>query len=1801
MDAEIQAVVVPGLTREYQIFCVLKSYGKIVCTVCKVTVKKGDYGKHFSSKHSDMFSGARNEHFRTINTSCEDALIDTAHYVVPSDQWCRMLHSPLPHLERKSGFLCVVCRDQDPVTYHVALDRKQLGRHYSAQHPTNVPDLSCRVDFQSLAGNNNDRLALKSSDTPEEPIIPPSPVTQQTLSARQIQNIANPPVPTNEPQVPQNFRELALVEEVMQTRKCLVEEECVVVRWILDRQNPVFGSKEMKREMRYAICEFLQLIVKKGKSEPPPQFLQVIAEFCERDEFTFISTESKNYQTIYWLLIVWVTFIFFGQSSAQEDQNLLSVLWTEDERTRYAQMAAMIPAKWKVGIDHQPVRDAVWELFSAIKKNASMEEPNNVCHDTTNETAELPGINEDVFDPDVARDPQSERPEKYFTLISKVFLLLFARTAVSGTATTYTYDALYTFLVAVYIGKNNKRISKSVITSFIAGLEYALRAVILLEASRQYSDTTVVSLDTDISGEIRDLNMSFSETYSNIAEYIKTWTHPSPSKNNVANLLSHTKMRIRKRAADDRHSNMQINSSDGKLEFVFQDTQSVVDFKHLKEILLATLSNFRRRVNSLLPENLKSVQTLVTKDPWNNNEVGYSLLVANDLKDAWIELFGRERFTELYFSARSRTEFLKEMDVLHEECMILSHTTAGGPTRSTSMAAMRMENSPDINRSLIWFQSNLILMTQFEKNRNVKQKETMSLKTIARVMQEPALRYWIVLRPVEAILRAVEEKEKVLLSGGTEDASQMAFFWKKKECSEYVFLTKGCRIDWDGQQIRDGFCKFWKSHGINIRFNDWRHLFETLLKHVLETGSNVAPTIKDLLDIQMGHTVQTGRSIYGLTADDPGKNALVFDNNITAARTWQKLLLGGDPLLGSLTVATVAANINDTGSIVSQVSSQITIESNPVHHTTNYFSLHQKQFSVYDPCDFANRRRLSRIVEAVTNNPIYPNKMFHNDFIQQAFQTMIGSSKDYILVIGTGLGKSTIYHYLARDPARTNDIALVFVATRTALVDQVRSATVKNLPVLHFSKSVRETEFPTIRERFKIIFAQIEDTYNSTFVSLVKDLANNNRLGTMILDEAHLAISHQQIRGDTFDNLLSLFRGYPTVQKFFLTATVPWYCVDDLRLMFGSPCSADGTKLPEIIYQPSTPKGVSFHVRCAATELSAQEVVKSFIDGWEKHEPRKRMMIFVQSKLDTIKLRNQYAQLLPDTKIAIDHGDMTIEAKRANLEHWQNGKLPVMIATSGMGQAVDCSNVNLVIVLGCTFDAMTFLQMAGRNRGIGNCVFVTWTNRLRMLKSQINSRFSAIDQSYHRDLKALYSFLTCTNRCRRSTISESVYKKAEHCLPGIHGSCDICIVTRGPGPSEHIPVYLDPRLNKQYERQHMMDAVGTDDGASSNTETLDWTLPESTLGAPARDLCRKPPSPNPYKPITAVVSQTQLRDRVIPEKRPSPTLLGTQIEGRHSASIRSPPIVNPYKQRKVSLTSRESAVPMVHDTSKTGFVGNNVGTMEGQHSASVGSTPIGNPYKQRKVSLTPSETPAPAAHQTRNTGNIANDSRTIEGQQSASIVSASIVNPYKQRKNSVTPRERAVPVIHERSHTGNVGNYVQDRNTSVISRVLQSFQKEKKVCAKCLCYRGERVSHLGRDKCREPPVFRCFRCHQGLHDKKNHDCGVPRISMLLYNIGVGNSTCYTCLLKRDDHSKFGGIGGIHGNTCPFFDTDVIFDWCMFAYQKPALLDCLLVRANMHNIPRETPRSFAGWIVKREGPFQETNGLRLFVANNDLVS
>ncbi|TEB19704.1 P-loop containing nucleoside triphosphate hydrolase protein [Coprinellus micaceus] len=300
------------------------------------------------------------------------------------------------------------------------------------------------------------------------------------------------------------------------------------------------------------------------------------------------------------------------------------------------------------------------------------------------------------------------------------------------------------------------------------------------------------------------------------------------------------------------------------------------------------------------------------------------------------------------------------------------------------------------------------------------------------------------------------------------------------------------------------------------------------------------------------------------------------------------------------------------------------------------------------------------------------NHGFSNVQQAQATQLAIEKERSFLLITPTGSGKTlpaliaSKYH----DAGQTT----VWVLPLRSLQEQIaKHCASHGLSVGVYDIGLTPANTP------KNLIVSVEKTEKEEFREYLHALCSADKLARIVLDEAHLILTHKSFR-PVMDTLNWL--GQKSIQIVLLTATLPVNLVG--RLV------GDLSLCAPITLRSTTERpNISINVTSVDSDTAVHNAVVSTYQKVQANTVKGRTLIFCRTVADA----RGYG-----TTLGIPHVDagMDLDEVESILTRFRSGETLALACTSFLGVGLDVPEVTHVIHAGLPWNLLSYAQEAGR-------------------------------------------------------------------------------------------------------------------------------------------------------------------------------------------------------------------------------------------------------------------------------------------------------------------------------------------------------------------------------------------------------------------------------------------------------------------------------------------------------------------------
>ncbi|MDO5358778.1 MAG: single-stranded-DNA-specific exonuclease RecJ [Slackia faecicanis] len=359
----------------------------------------------------------------------------------------------------------------------------------------------------------------------------------------------------------------------------------------------------------------------------------------------------------------------------------------------------------------------------------------------------------------------------------------------------------------------------------------------------------------------------------------------------------------------------------------------------------------------------------------------------------------------------------------------------------------------------------------------------------------------------------------------------------------------------------------------------------------------------------------------------------------------------------------------------------------------------------------------------------------------------LARGKNTLAVMGTGRGKSLVFHVHAARCALAAGLVSVFVYPLRALIsDQAyHLATLFSNFGLTAAVLTGETSFDERVDVYGGLADGSIDVLLTTPEYLAwhaNDIAACGRIGFLAVDEAHHMAQAGSGKRAAYDRLrdIAALMGGPVVLA--ATATAP----DE-----AASCISDVLGIDEVVYDAADRGNLQVDDRRSLRDKDSY--LASIVASGEK------TIVYVNSRMGSVDLTRSLRRMVPQIAMQIGFYNAGLSREeRTRIERlFRENVLRVLVCTSAFGEGVDIPDVRHVVLYGMPFSEVEFNQMSGRagRNGREACIHLLFGSRDAAANQDV-LRQAAPE---HDALGQVYRELRCLQRdaeSRAAACAESV-------------------------------------------------------------------------------------------------------------------------------------------------------------------------------------------------------------------------------------------------------------------------------------------------------------------------------------------------------------------------------------------------------------------------------------------------------------
>lgn len=337
-------------------------------------------------------------------------------------------------------------------------------------------------------------------------------------------------------------------------------------------------------------------------------------------------------------------------------------------------------------------------------------------------------------------------------------------------------------------------------------------------------------------------------------------------------------------------------------------------------------------------------------------------------------------------------------------------------------------------------------------------------------------------------------------------------------------------------------------------------------------------------------------------------------------------------------------------------------------------------------------------------------------------------------ILGTGRGKSLVFHVFAVEQALKEHRASLFIYPLRALIaDQA----------FHLKEALRQfgievevlTGDTAFEKRIEVMTRLSEGlvdiilTTPEYLEAHLDEFVAVDAFSFLVIDEAHhVALSKAGFR-TAYPNLILSRQALGNPLTLALTATADETISQGIQSVLGiENCIYDDSARENLLIDDH--RGIKHRLRYLVNIASSGE----------------KTIVYVNSRLESVSLARNLRKQLPHIAwmIGFYNAGLSRDERERVEELFRVGELQVLIATSAFGEGIDIPNVRHVVLYHLPFSEVEFNQMSGRAGRDGEEAFV----HLLFSKSDANLNKSILNDltPCHDDMAQIYRYLRGTQR-----------------------------------------------------------------------------------------------------------------------------------------------------------------------------------------------------------------------------------------------------------------------------------------------------------------------------------------------------------------------------------------------------------------------------------------------------------------------
>ncbi|KAG8866569.1 hypothetical protein FRC20_008119 [Serendipita sp. 405] len=693
--------------------------------------------------------------------------------------------------------------------------------------------------------------------------------------------------------------------------------------------------------------------------------------------------------------------------------------------------------------------------------------------------------------------------------------------------------------------------------------------------------------------------------------------------------------------------------------------------------------------------------------------------------------------------------------------------TGGQPPRGDNdIWSARYVNTQYSKRNIHIYDRRVVYVSEVEKSI----WRTGHGKAVPHIYPTPApttqvLKYLIYFRNLSTLL--IELEPNIFPSMSLSDTSHLLFnsFGRSFGTSDFSAYTK---------KITSQFLKI-SSGGFGISL--CRQLSAYIAKRFILPQANTehGDTLLAIFDLQQGHTSEVARRFYGVEAGElPSRlqNDVYIKFQIasflhhhfyeledhSSFLSSKGLSLDGNPDGQSRTVAP-AVSITPKGNWTSDLQLGSSLLSPLAKKLAECMEKSMSTLSAFKGSHSAVANLISSIPTVADIPSDLLQGLFSLGFCRFKSETQAVATvtfylqrHDLLCVMPTGGGKSLIYQVVA-STFKQHTIVVIFPYQALA-EDQYQAAKRLGLRCQLYTPEMSWSNPPPL------IFVVLETSVTSGFMSYIRTLVGVQNLFAIVLDEAHLFLSHRQASFRKAFAQLPTTIGTLSVPFLMLSGSLPPSEEETLRRKLNRP-----TKM-NVVRQPCNCHNIAYRVDRTCLDWDHPRGIQDYIWRVVSNDAlaQRRVLVFVPTK----KLIEQLMKIVDHNQYLFIHSELSRTVQQATINSWgKNGEKNILLSTNLIGTGIDLEGVRLVLHLFLPTSGNEWFQETGRAGRNGEAAQAILNTTLPPYLPPEQEDEEASDRAV---LRVIAEAETCRGVIIRSHFDGS----GSVCLAACSALCDVC-------------------------------------------------------------------------------------------------------------------------------------------------------------------------------------------------------------------------------------------------------------------------------------------------------------------------------------------------------------------------------------------------------------------------------------------